>query len=353
MFSGGGTLGHIYPALSFIKILKKDDPNLKIIYLATSKDQKYQVLTTNEMIDQKYYLNVKGRPKSILKYPKVLYDDIKSLNVIKKIIKKEQIDLVIGMGGYLSGITIYIAHFMKIPCIIHEQNSYLGLANKWCLNKVDYLLTSFPTTYNIKKKYQKKLIFVGNPRYLEIKAKVISNFFPKILITSGSLGSKKINEVVIDLINSPDATKYQFTLVTGERYYQECLEKIPSRYNFKVLPFSNNLVALMNEASIIISRAGSTTLFEILALKKPAIIIPSSNVTNNHQYYNAKALSDEGLIVMINEKDFNYLTLRKAIIDLFNNYQTYQKRLENFKNNFSNYQFIDIIKKIKRQNNND
>ncbi len=348
LFSAGGTLGHIMPALTFIQKLKTDLKDIKIIFIATTKDQNYELLTNNKFIDKSYYLKAYGKPTKIIKYPSIIYHDLLTCFTIKRILKKEHVNLVIGMGGYISGLSIYMANMMKIKTIIHEQNSTIGFANKINLKKTNLILTTFNKTYGLEK-YQTKTIWLGNPRYDIATSYQSNNFLDKkaILITSGSIGSKKINEVAKDFINSPYAKDYQITLVTGKKYYEQIVDQIPKRYNFIVKPFSTNLLEDINKANIIISRAGATTLFEILGAKRLAIIIPSPNVSNNHQYYNALSLKDEGLIEMLEEKDLTYQSLYEAITNISLNQASYLNKLK------SNHQygkvcdkFINIIKEF-------
>ena len=145
LFTGGGTLGHIYPAISFIRKIKEKYPNTYIIYFATTKDQKYSVLK-EPLIDEIHYFEVSGIPTNKLKIFKAFIKNVKAYNKMQKIIKQNEISLCIGMGGYISGITIMACNRNKIPAVIHEQNSRIGFANKLVLNKVDKIFTSFENT---------------------------------------------------------------------------------------------------------------------------------------------------------------------------------------------------------------
>lgn len=304
LFSAGGTLGHINPALTMISHIKKKNPKIKIIFFATTKDKRFTILTSNSDIDQIYYFDVLGVSKNIIKLSKAFFKNIKTAKEIANIIVKEKITLGVGMGGYISGIVLNECAKLSIPIVIHEQNSVIGLANKLILKKANLIFTSFVDT-NIPTKYKDKVKWIGNPRYDVVKNVVTSQFQTQnhILITSGSLGSKRINELAIDFLNSKYSKKYTTTLITGERYYDEVIQKVKKGYHYQIKPFSPHLVEELNLASIVISRAGSSTLFEILALKKIAMIIPSPNVTKNHQYFNALDLANQGLLYLIQEKE--------------------------------------------------
>lgn len=310
LFSGGGTLGHIYPALSFIRYLKKQNPDFRILFFATNKDQKYEVLKNEVNIDKIYWFDVYGLPKKIIKFPNVLFKNMKSYKKIKEIIAKENVNFSIGMGGYISGITILASSKLNINTAIHEQNSVLGFANQMVLKLTDIIFTSFKMT-QITKKYQHKVRWIGNPRYDEAKEYKTSLYHnsKQILITSGSLGSKIINEKAIAFLNSDEAKAYTTTLITGPKYYDEVIKKVKPGYHYQIHAFTNQMLNELSKANIIISRAGSTTLFEILAMKKVAIIIPSPNVTKNHQYLNSLDFYKDGLIELVTENDLMEHTL--------------------------------------------
>ena len=349
-FSGGGTLGHITPALSFIKEIKSRSKNTKIIFIATFKDKQYDILKNNLDITKIYYLKAYGKPTKITDYCKTIYYDLKVLTSIKNILKKEKVDLVVGMGGYISGISMYLANKLKLKTVIHEQNSIIGFANKINVKKTDLILTTFKNTIGLEN-YHFKTKWIGNPRYMDASKINKSAFLDKknILVTSGSLGSYQINHVMQEFMNSPFAKKYTITLISGEKYYDEIVSKIPSRSNFLIKPFTNNLLQEISKAGIVIARAGSATLFEILGTNTPSIIIPSPNVTNHHQYYNAKSLSDEGLIKMIDEKNFDYLSLNEAIEEMIKHYDFYLEKLKNYQiGDVNNNFYQEIIKVINR-----
>lgn len=346
-FSGGGTLGHITPALSFIKEIKSRSKNTKIIFIATFKDKQYDILKNNLDITKIYYLKAYGKPTKITDYCKTIYYDLKVLTSIKNILKKEKVDLVVGMGGYISGISMYLANKLKLKTVIHEQNSIIGFANKINVKKTDLILTTFKNTIGLEN-YHFKTKWIGNPRYMDASKINKSAFLDKknILVTSGSLGSYQINHVMQEFMNSPFAKKYTITLISGEKYYDEIVSKIPSRSNFLIKPFTNNLLQEISKAGIVIARAGSATLFEILGTNTPSIIIPSPNVTHHHQYYNAKSLCDEGLIQMIDEKDFDYLSLNEALDETIRKYDSYLEKLKHYQIGDVNDKFYQEIVKV-------
>lgn len=344
-FCAGGTLGHITPSITLINELKKKLNNIKIIFIATSKDIKYDIIKNNENVDKVYYLDASGIPKNIIKYPKAIYRNLKVIKEIKRIYLNENINVVVGMGGYISGLGIYIANKMKIKTLIHEQNSVMGFGNKINIKKTDVILTSFENTIGINKTNNNVKVF-GNPRYIEALKVNKNNFITKkdIIVTSGTLGSKYINDVICDMINNSMFEGFTLTLITGKKYYEEVLKKVDIKTNIRIKAFSTNLLEELSKAGIIISRAGSSTLFEIIGLKTPSIIIPSPNVTKNHQYYNAKNFEDLKLIKMIEEKDLNKDNLFKTIEDMSCEYDIYINNLNNYKLDYEIESFIQEIK---------
>lgn len=355
LFSGGGTLGHIYPALSFIRYFKKQNPHFRIIFFATNKDQKYSVLKDNPDIDQIYWFDVYGIPKKRTKLPNAFLKNIKSYQKIKEIIAKEKISLSIGMGGYISGITILASAKLGINTVIHEQNSVLGFANRMVLKFTKIIFTSFKTT-KVKKKYQYKIKWIGNPRYDEAKAYQTSMYHntKQILITSGSLGSKIMNDKAITFLNSDESKSYTTTLITGPQYYDEVIKKVKPGYHYQIHAFTNQMLEELSRANIVISRAGSTTLFEILAMKKVAIIIPSPNVTKNHQYLNALDFYNEGLIELVTENDLMEHSLLTYIQKIERSFSEISNHLNEYQiDNVSAAFYQEIKPFIKEVNQND
>jgi UDP-N-acetylglucosamine--N-acetylmuramyl-(pentapeptide) pyrophosphoryl-undecaprenol N-acetylglucosamine transferase len=224
---------------------------------------------------------------------------------MKKLMVRIHPDLVVGMGGYVSGAVIYAAGRKHIPAIIHEQNAVLGLANRFSLPFVKSVLMSFPV-----ESKNAKIKFIGHPRKDQMeelfKDHPIHQFsHKKILITSGSGGAQKINDVALELLNDSRSHIYDITLVTGPKYYEGVKEKLKGNHgtHFQMVPFINNLPRAMSEVDLVITRCGSTTIFELLGLKKPGIYIPSPNVVQNHQEKNASFISRFHMGEVILEKN--------------------------------------------------
>ncbi|MCM1260702.1 MAG: glycosyltransferase [Prevotella sp.] len=329
LFSGGGTLGHIYPALSFIQQVKQAYPHLSIIFFATQKEADLDILKHNGYIDEIHYFHVYGIPKNVMKLPKHCIVNYRSYQQMKKIIQQKSIMLSIGMGGYVSGITILASQACRIPTIVHEQNSIVGFANRLVLKKVDKIFTTFPNT-NIPSKYNDKVVCIGNPRYDVALETPPSCYQAKsnLLIVSGSLGSACMNQEAVAFLNHEASHAYTTTLITGKKYYQQVKEQLQPGYHYQVLPYTSNMLALLKQAGIVVSRAGSTTLFEIIATKSVSIVVPSPHVTKNHQYYNAKNFSEQHLICLVDEQQLTKEGLFAWILKAEQQYDTIKHNLK-------------------------
>lgn len=307
IFVGGGTLGHIYPALPVIKEWKKRHPGDTIIYLACRRSSEQKLLSSIPEIDECHFFPLRGLAgKNVFRKARVLFGIVSDNIRMRKIIILYKPSLVVGMGGSISGLFLRISHKAKCPIIIHEQNAVIGKANKWSLKWAEYFLTSF-----LLSPLHPRQKWIGNPRFDEAK-KLANNAikahgYTNLMIVSGSLGAKIINKTAIAFLKSPHSLAYSTTLITGTRYFDECVQALGAsqKPHFKVVPFSDNLLELMTEANIIVSRAGGTTMFEILGLNKPMILIPSENVSDNHQLSNALSFARENLAFVIEEKNLS------------------------------------------------
>ena len=317
----GGTLGHICPAVEIIKQIKNKYSNVYIIFVATEKDKNYQIIK-NCISDEIKFLECYSIKSSIKKNIK----NIKAYQELKKLMKSKQITSAIGFGGYISGIGIKVAQSLKLKTFIHEQNSIMGLSNKLVLKKVDNIYLSFPIT-----KYKKTTV-VGNPVYFKAEnlKKNIYKERNKMLFISGTLGSKEINQLAVNLIRGKHLTNYDVTIITGKKYYQDVF-KLLKNTNTKIYEFSNNLIEQISSSEVVISRAGSSSLFEIIGTNTLSIIIPSPNVTNNHQYHNALYFKNVGCIEMIEENDLSINNFLSKLNILINNKEEYYKSMRNFK----------------------
>jgi len=316
LFSGGGTLGHIYPLVSVCEELKRQGATL--YFIGTKAGLEKEFIEEKKLFFKTYYFDSEGLKRKLnLRNILVIYKHLKNIKRAKKIIKNEKIDLVIGMGGFISASIIIAAKQLKVKTLIHEQNAKLGLANRLVKNKVDKVLLSYPIS-NIKNG-----VVVGNPRVSEVYEmyKNINLRNDYLLVVGGSRGAKRINDLIIELREDLRKNNINVILITGNNYYKENKEKIEKiiTKDFQIIPFSKEFLRLLANAKVVMSRAGATTLAEITALRKVSMIIPSPNVTNNHQEENAKFLEKINGSIIIKEANLNKDLLFDVILKLYNN----------------------------------
>lgn len=323
---GGNTLGHVIPGVSVGKMIRKKYPMTKVIYITSDKQKDLKVLK-DAKFDLLEFVHVKS-----LNY----INEIKMYFTLRKyflsLFKKHKVDIVVGFGSFLSAIGVLTAQSLEINTFIHEQNKVLGLGNKLCSFKAKKILVNFDIP-----KWKKKKVVVGNPILVENKNLVKKN---KLVITSGSGGSKIINNVMADFLNQYEGN-LEITFITGKKYFDEVITKVKSKDNLKIVPFIDNLSEYLQDAKYVITRAGATTLSEVFELNIIPIIIPSPNVTNNHQYLNALEYHKNSIIILENE--LTKEKINRALKEI----ETIKPILNPFKIN-SALKFVEVINNVER-----
>lgn len=342
LWACGGSLGHIVPAFSVIK-----NTNWNNYLICSNRENELRYISSNKSYLKDFMsLNVNGLNRKHLLINK---DNIKNLKLIRRAkidirtyLEKHNIEVVVGMGGYVSYLVVSEAIKLNIKTIIHEQNAIYGLSNRLVKNKVDKVLTQFDI--------DKKAKCIGSPRLTEVRnmtfRKERCDKF-RILVFGGSSGSKKINDEFIKLSSWFNSINIEVVLITGSRYFNENKDMVlkSQNKNFKIIPFSSDILSIMNDSSLVISRSGATTIAEILGLKKPSILIPSINVTNNHQEKNARKMSGKNLAILIEESLLNSSYIKKTINGYINN----KKGLSKIKEHIEKYTTTDIISIFKNE----
>ena len=354
IISAGGTGGHIYPALAIIKKFQEKDKNFDVLYIGTHNRMENKIIPSHNIPFQS--IKIYGfSKKDILRDIKNVGYLIKAYNKCVDIMKEFKPDIVVGVGGYVTMPVLMAAKKLNIKCVIHEQNSIPGKTNKFLSKSVDAVFTSFDTS----NKYFKdgvNVIYSGNPSGDNVKnlkpIKKESLGFNKdkklVVVTSGSLGSSGLHQKLIDFLKLASDDEYEVLYLTGNASY-ESFKQYKFGKNIKVLPYLDNLAALFKSADLVISRAGAGTIAELLMADVPSIIIPSPNVANNHQYYNALDLSKEELTIMIEEKNLLPSELHFLVNDLLSNndkYKTIKKNLIKKENVESSEIIYNKIKEI-------
>ena len=333
--SAGGTGGHIYPALAIIKKFQEKEKNLEVLYIGTHDRMEKDIVP--KMGIKYEEIEIYGFSKTkILRDIKDIFLIAKATKKCKKIMAEFKPDVVIGVGGYVTYPVIKAAHKMGIKTFIHEQNSIAGKSNITLAKYVDLVGVSFKNSKDYFKT-ARKVIYTGNPcgeNALDIpriskKTLGFSESDKLIIVVAGSLGSSTFNEKFKAFLQIVGDEEYKILYVTGKNYYDDFIKDAKFPSNVKVVPYFDNLPGLMKDAYLIISRAGASTISEILALKIPSILIPSPYVANNHQYYNALDLVNMKVAELIEEKNLSSDLLQVEINELVNNKKKYQELKNN------------------------
>jgi UDP-N-acetylglucosamine--N-acetylmuramyl-(pentapeptide) pyrophosphoryl-undecaprenol N-acetylglucosamine transferase len=323
IISGGGTGGHIFPAISIANALREIDPGIEILFVgAEGRMEMEKIPAAGYKI---IGLPVAGLYRRItLKNFSVLFKLLKSLKKAKKIIREFAPDIVVGVGGYASGPVLRQAGRMGIPTLIQEQNSYAGITNKLLAGRAAVICVA----YDGMDKYfpAGKIMKTGNPvrqnfdNLTSLKDEALSFFnlkkeFPVILILGGSLGAGSINSSLSENISKLRDSECQWLWQTGKYYFENVRTLVSLSFtgNISVHAFINRMDYAYAAADIIVSRAGAGTISELCLVGKPVILVPSPNVAEDHQTRNAVALSSCGAAILIPDNQATKTIVDEAI----------------------------------------
>ena len=310
LLSGGGTGGHIYPAVAIANELKARHPEARFLFVgALGRMEMEKIPQLGFEIEG---LNISGLQRSLsLKNLAFPFKLLQSLLAAGKIVKRFRPNVVIGTGGYASGPTLYMASLKKIPSLIQEQNSYPGITNRLLAKKADRICVA----YDGLEKYfpPEKIIKTGNPvrqDLLDIEGKrreALEHFGldpdkRTLVVIGGSLGAKVINETLAKHLDELLGTGLQIVWQTGKLYYERFRE-LGKRKGVQIREFIQKMDLLYAAADLIISRAGAGTISELCIVGKPVIFIPSPNVAEDHQTKNALSVVERDAAVMIRETE--------------------------------------------------
>lgn len=345
LFAGGGTAGHINPALAIAGYIREKHPDAHISYIGTSDKLEAK------LVPEKGYnfrtIQVAGfkrslSPKNVLKNAKALSLAASASVSARKILKELQPDVVVGTGGYVSGPVLREAAKLGIKTAIHEQNAFPGVTTKMLSARVDAVMLAMPEAQKYMKLKSKPYI-TGNPVRRELlstdraaaREALGLDSRPLLLSFGGSLGAKYINLAVEGLIEWHNNTgRFYHIHGTGKAGYESMINDFKEKGitlspEIDVREYIKNMNECMAAADLVISRAGAITLSEITALGKPAILIPSPYVAENHQFHNAMTLKRAGAAEIIEEKDLTPESLIKVVDELVNNKPRLEKMSEN------------------------
>lgn len=361
IFAGGGTAGHINPAISIANYIRKKDPDVKILYIGNMGSME-ESLVKRENINFKGInisgfsrkLNLKGLKSNILTVKRLVLSVLES----KRILKQFRPDFCIGTGGYVSGPVLWQASNMGIPIFIHEQNAFPGVTTKILAKRSKCI---FLGMQDAKKYLNKnaKTKFTGNPVREDVitcvkstSRKVLNLDGKKLTILSfgGSLGAERINRAILELILEFNKNKEEIQHIHAYgKYGKWFIPELKKRgidpkecKNLYIKEYLDNMPLCLSSADLVICRAGAISLSELAVQGKPSVLIPSPNVTANHQYHNAMALVKRNAAIMVQEKDLSGKTLTNIVKKLLSK----KELLKTYSSNISKLAIIDVCEKI-------
>lgn len=330
IISGGGTGGHIFPAISIANAIKSKRPDAKILFVGALGRMEMQ-----RVPDAGY--DIKGLPicgfdrKHLLRNISVLFKIWKSQRMAKKIVNDFKPLVAVGVGGYASGPTLNVCASKGIPCLIQEQNSYAGVTNKLLAKKANKICVAYEGMDRFFP--ADRIIMTGNP----VRQNVLQTTLTKeearkqfgldpnkktILLIGGSLGARTINDSILQHLDLVKESGIQFIWQTGKYYraaINEQLQEQTGLQMLKVVDFISDMGAAYKAADLVISRAGASSISEFCLIGKPVILVPSPNVAEDHQTKNAMALVDKNAAIYVKDADAPQILLQQAIEVVQNN----------------------------------
>ena len=325
VISGGGTGGHIFPAVSIANAVRKQCPEAKIQFVGAQGRMEMQRVPAAgyDIVG----LPVRGliRPLWSPKNIGVLIDYVKSKRQVRSLIRDFKPMVAVGVGGYASGATLDAASSMGIPCLIQEQNSYAGMTNKHLAGKVDRICVAYDGMERFFP--ADKLMKTGNPvrqtlmettisREDAVKSFGLDPSKRTILLVGGSLGARTVNESVMNHLDLVEKSDAQFIWQTGKYYNKQIMERLKQHAplaNLVVTDFIADMGTAYRAADLVISRAGASSISEFCLIGKPVILVPSPNVAEDHQTKNAMALVNRQAAMFVKDADAPDTLLKLAV----------------------------------------
>lgn len=334
IISGGGTGGHIYPAIAIADALKKTDRDIDILFVGAEGRMEMQKVP--EAGYKIIGLPITGIQRRLtlknLTFPFKLWSSIQKA---KKIIKDFKPQVVVGVGGFASGPLLYAATKAGIPALIQEQNGYAGLANKWLADKVQKICVAYES---MEKYFPKdKIILTGNPVRSDLKNASASreealSFYrldrtrPVILVIGGSLGARTINLSILKNLGLLEENGIQLIWQTGKFYYRDIQRQLTEvdQSDIRLLEFIKEMSLAYAASDVVVSRAGALSIAELCLVQKPTILVPSPNVAEDHQTKNAMALVRQQAAVLVRDHE----AADRLVDEVVRLVQDHQRKLE-------------------------
>jgi len=312
ILTGGGTAGHIWPIIAIAEVLKTNK-RVKFIYVGSFNGPEKKIAKDFDIPFKRIFVGKWRNYFSLSNF----WDMFKTfLGIIQSffIVIFFKPNVIFAKGGYVTVPILFWAKIFKIPVVTHESDTIMGKANQWAASFAKKICLGFPVKYydTLKGSPINKLVYTGTPVRKEFfKAMPVSINKPTILITGGSQGAVKINNLISDIL--PELTKkYHVIHLAGDQNYQELKDKYQDP-NYQLIGFSNQMPKLMRDADLIVSRAGANTLAEISALGKASILVPLPTAHLNHQTINARIYQDQNAAVILSEKNLTSSSLLSII----------------------------------------
>lgn len=355
IISGGGTGGHIFPAISIANELKLRYPTCEILFVgAEDRMEMQKVPEAGYKIEGLWISGIQRRltAKNLL-FPVKL---VKSLWKARHIIKKFQPDVVIGTGGFASGPLLQMANRVNIPTLIQEQNSYPGITNKLLAKGANTICTAYPEMERFFP--PEKIVLTGNPVRQDLldvasKREEAQKFFgidpvkKTVLVLGGSLGARKINQLVEDNLKEFEKHHLQVLWQTGSLYYEE-YSKYSEKENIQTFAFLKRMDLAYAAADIIISRAGAGTVSELCIVGKPVVFIPSPNVAEDHQTKNAMAVAEKDAAVILSESHLEqgFRSIFFPLVESEEKMKSLGKNIKRLEKPFATANIVNEIEKL-------
>lgn len=346
LLAGGGTGGHINPAIAIADTIRKYDKNAEIAFIGTKRGLENKLVSNAGY--PLYHIEMRGLRRSLsLSNIKTAYYYFTAPHKAKKLLREFQPDIVIGTGGYLCWPLLHAAAKLGIPAAVHESNAIPGKAVRMLEKEVDRIYTNFPSTSEYLKE-KNKILCVGNPlimppvdeadQHLREKLGIPANIRHVLLSFGGSLGAERVNEEILELMRRYSAKTPDLYHIhaTGRIEHEAAMAKaykygLDTCPNICLVEYIYNMPLWEQAADVVICRAGAMTISEMALLGRACILIPSPNVVNNHQYENAKRLADAGAAILMEEKTITPELLCDSVNDILQNRRTAQRLSQNIR----------------------
>ena len=350
IISGGGTGGHIFPAISIAQELSNRIPGIEILFVGAKGGMEMQMVPKHGFTIKEVWISGIHRQltfRNILKNLSFPLKLVYSLIQARTILRSHKPQLVVGVGGFASGPIGRAATQLGIPLVICEQNAFPGLVNRWLAPRATKILLGNADA--MKYFDQSKVVVTGNPirsfkRLSKSEGADNLNLSPEnkiVLSLGGSLGAYIINQAIKTKLDKIREEKIQLLWQCGKRYYETLKEEVQEDEWVHLKPFIEDMESAYAAADLIISRAGGSTISELIALSKPAILIPSPNVAEDHQTKNALSLADKDAAVLVKDDEAEVTLIDTAVALLKDN-----EKLENLTVNIRNIPKHESAKEI-------